>query len=95
MKSDRNRTDWTDRTARNQTDRNWTDRNQTARPPGPDWMGGGGGAGPSDIRGAEASHQGSRIKDLGPCFGTNGRPRRDTDVILRQSKALFEIFDFI
>ena len=24
-----------------------------------------------------------------PCFGTNGHPRRDTDVILRQSKAFF------
>ena len=27
--------------------------------------------------------QGSRIKDHGPCFGTNEHPRRDTDVILR------------
>ena len=42
----------------------------------------------SAIRGAEASHQGSRIKDLGPCFGMNGHLRRDTDVISRQSKAL-------
>ena len=39
--------------------------------------------------------QRSRIKDQGPCFGTNGHPRRDTDVILRQSKAFFEVFNFI
>ena len=44
------------------------------------------GADRSDIRGAEASH--------GPCFGTNEHPRRDTDVILRQSKAPIEIFNF-
>ena len=37
--------------------------------------------------------QGSRIKDHGPCFGTNEHPRRDTDVILRQSKAPIEIFN--
>merc|ERR1711953_528129 len=31
-------------------------------------------------------HNGSTcIKDLGPCFGTNGDPRRDTDVISRLS----------
>merc|ERR1711953_1556972 len=50
-------------------------------PTGPDW---------SDIRGSEASHQGSRIKDLGPCFGMNGPPRRDTDVISRLSKSTIE-----
>ena len=60
---------------------------------GPDWMGGGqtgpegrGRLDQTDIRGAEASH--------GPRFGTNGHPRRNTDVILRQSKAFFEIFNF-
>ena len=30
------------------------------------------------------------IKDHGPCFGTNGHPRRDTDVILRLSKSTIE-----
>ena len=34
-----------------------------------------------------------RIKDHGPCFGTNEHPRRDTDVILRLSKAPIEIFN--
>ena len=28
--------------------------------------------------------------DVGPCFGTNGHPRRDTDVILRLSKSTIE-----
>ena len=37
--------------------------------------------------------RGSRIKDHGPCFGTNEHPRRDTDVILRQSKAPLEPFN--
>ena len=27
------------------------------------------------------------------CFGTNDHPRRDTDVILRQSKALLKLFN--
>ena len=44
----------------------------------------------SDIRGAEASHQGSRIKDLEPCFGTNGHFRRDLDVLSRLSKSTIE-----
>merc|ERR1711953_227464 len=35
--------------------------------------------------------QGSRIKDHEPCFGTNEHPRRDTDVILRQSKASLDL----
>ena len=35
-----------------------------------------------------------RIKDHGPCFGTNEHPRRDTDVILRQSRAPLELFNF-
>ena len=75
----------------------------------------------SDIRGAEASHQGSRIKDQdqgsdqgpwtkdvrprtkdlgprtkdhGPCFGTNGHPRRDTDVISRLSKSTIQDLSF-
>ena len=33
---------------------------------------------------------GSRIKDLGPCFGMNGHPRRATDVISRLSKSTTE-----
>ena len=37
----------------------------------------------------------SRLKDQGPCPGTNEHPRRDTDVILRQSKAPIEIFHSI
>ena len=37
--------------------------------------------------------QGSRIKDHGPCFGTNEHPRSDTDVILRQSKAPLQLFN--
>ena len=40
--------------------------------------------------------RGSRIKDHGSCFGTKEHPRRDTrdtDVIVRQSKALIEIFN--
>ena len=37
--------------------------------------------------------QGSRIKDQGPCPAMNEHPRRDTDVILRQSKAPIEIFN--
>ena len=35
----------------------------------------------------QGSRIGSRIKDHGPCFGTNEHPRRDTDVILRLSKS--------
>ena len=55
---------------------------------GPDQMGGG-------RTGGTSAEQRLPIKDHGPCFGTNGHPRRDTDVILRQSKAcFFEIFDF-
>ena len=47
---------------------------------------------------------GSRIKDLGPCFGMNldlgpcfgmkGHPRRDTDVILRLSKSTTDFLSF-
>ena len=37
---------------------------------------------------------GSRIKYPGPCFGTNGHPRRDTDVILRLSKSTIEDLSF-
>ena len=37
--------------------------------------------------------RGSRIKDQGPCPATNEHPRRDTDVILRQSKAPLELFN--
>ena len=36
----------------------------------------------------------TRIKDLGPCFGMNRHPRRDTDVILRLSKSTFEDLSF-
>ena len=83
----------------------WPDQNRTGRTgwgggdgAGPDWMGAvdwarldwmGGGPDQSDIR----QTKGSRIKDHGPCFGTNEHPRRDTDVILRQSKAPIEIFN--
>ena len=35
-----------------------------------------------------------RIKDQGPCFGTNEHPRRDTDVILRLSKSTIEDLSF-
>ena len=42
--------------------------------------------------GSRTKDQGPRIKDYGLCFGTNEHPRRDTGVILRQSKALIEIF---
>ena len=34
------------------------------------------------------------IKDLGPCFGMNGHPRRDTDVILRLSKSTIEYLSY-
>ena len=37
---------------------------------------------------------GSRIKDLGPCFGMNGHPRRDMNVILRLSKSTIECISF-
>ena len=33
------------------------------------------------------------IKDHGPCPAMNEHPRRDTDVILRQSKAPLEIYN--
>ena len=35
----------------------------------------------------------SRLKDQGPCLGTNEHPRRDTDVILRQSNAPIAILN--
>ena len=70
-----------------------TDR-LTARPTGPDRMGGGQ-TGPDGGRAGLERHPRSRlpIKDHGPCFATNEHPRRDTDVILRQSKALLELFN--
>ena len=37
---------------------------------------------------------GSRIKDLGPCFGMNEHPGRDTDVISRLSKSTIEDLSF-
>ena len=47
---------------------------------------------------------GSRVNDLGPCFGMNldlgpcfgmrGHPRRDTDVILRLSKSTTDFLSF-
>ena len=37
---------------------------------------------------------GSRIQDLGPCFGMNGHPGRDTDVISRPSKSTTEDLSF-
>ena len=42
----------------------------------------------------QGSDQGSRIKDLGPCFGMNGHPRRATDVILRLSKSTIDFLSF-
>ena len=53
-----------------------------------------GGLNRSDIRGAEASHQGSRIKDLGPCFGMDGHPRRAMDMISRRSKSTIDFLSF-
>ena len=41
-----------------------------------------------------AKDQGSWTKDHGPCFDTNGHPRRDTDVILRLSKCTIEYLSF-
>ena len=35
----------------------------------------------------------SRLKDQRPCPGMNEHPRRDMDVILRQSKAPLELFN--
>ena len=40
--------------------------------------------------GSRIKDQGSRILDLGPCFGMNGHPRRAMDVILRLSKSTTE-----
>ena len=37
---------------------------------------------------------GPRTKDHGLCFGTNGHPRRDTDVKLRLSKSTIEDLSF-
>ena len=34
------------------------------------------------------------FKDLGLCFGMNGHPRRDTDVIFRLSKSTIEDLSF-
>ena len=44
--------------------------------------------------GATSAEQRLPIKDHGPCFGTNGHPRRDTDVILRLSKSTIEDLPF-
>ena len=70
-----------------------------SRPRHKTFYGWGGGVGP-DLTGpdrtgpdgvgqtrATSAEQRLPIKDHGPCFGTNGHARRDTDVILRQSKA--------
>ena len=37
---------------------------------------------------------GSRILDLGPCFGMNGYFRRDLDVISRQSESTIKDFSY-
>ena len=37
---------------------------------------------------------GSRILDLGPCFGTNGHFRRDADVILRLPESTIGVLSF-
>ena len=34
------------------------------------------------------------FKDFGPCFGMNGHPRRDTDVISRRSKSTIDNISF-
>ena len=46
-------------------------------------------------QGPRSKDHGPKTKDQGPCPGTNEHPRRDTDVILRQSKAPIEIFKSI
>ena len=62
---------------------------------GPDgggaWTGPEGGGGQT---GATSAEQRLPIKDHGPCFGTNGHPRRDTDVISRLSKSTIEDLSF-
>ena len=92
------RTDW------NWHDWNWTDRNRTARPDRTGLERHLRSRGfPSRIKdhgswikahGSLFKDQGSRILDLGPCFGMNGHPGRDTDVILRLSKATIEDLQF-
>ena len=68
---------------------------------GPDWMGGGmgpdrtgWGGGRTGATSAEQrlpiKDQGSRIRDLGPCFGMNGHFRRDPDVIARQPESTID-----
>ena len=46
-----------------------------------------------DLEASMSGARGSRIKDPGPCPAMNGHHRRDTDFILRQSKALLELFN--
>ena len=46
-----------------------------------------------DLEAGTSGPRGSRIKDQRPCFGTNEHPRRDTNVILRQSIAPLELFN--
>ena len=58
----------------------WWERWEPDRPTGPDQTG------------ATSAEQRLPIKVHEPRFGTNEHPRRDTDVILRQSKAPLELF---
>ena len=37
---------------------------------------------------------GSGIKELGPCFGMNGHPRRAADMISRLSKSTIDFLSF-
>ena len=45
-------------------------------------------------RGSKIKDQRSRIKDLGPCFGMNEHPGKDTDLISRLSKSTIEDLSF-
>ena len=44
--------------------------------------------------GSRIKDHGSRIMDQGSCFGMNGHPRRDTDVISRLSESTIEDLSF-
>ena len=49
--------------------------------------------GRSDPKAGTSGPRGPRIKDHGPCPAMNEHPGRDTDVIVRQSKAPIELFN--
>ena len=44
--------------------------------------------------GSSIKDPGSWVKDLGPCFGMNDHPGRDTDVMSRLSKSTIEDISF-